>query len=463
MTIKISQLGNLTAVLGNVIIPVVSNVAGTLTTVKGNVDQIKTFVLGTIETDLTSLTANAAAQAGSIAILTANAAVQAGLIADVSTSVTTANTAMKGYVDGQVTTLTANAAVQAGLIADLSANAAIQAGLIASAANVSGITANVTTLQNNVVTLTANAATQSGAIASITNGTATFGNILPSANVTYSLGSPTAQWKDLYLSGTTIYIGGATISVSNTAIATSLPLESSGTFTSDDISVTGNINATSATVTGEINLGLSGKIFDANITGTYNTTVILAPISGSAALAAATASNIQLQNSFEVHDTHATVNIFTANVAQPNVWEFRDTSSLLLPGGSELVDADGNVMLSGGPSGSSSITALNTNIANIGGVAHSVVVEQNGVNVILGDEYSANVSYIWAYRSVGNVGVISFPDNTNQQTAYTATFANATPSSANDTGTKGDIVYDASYIYICVDTNTWIRSARVAW
>jgi hypothetical protein len=38
------------------------------------------------------------------------------------------------------------------------------------------------------------------------------GNVLPSANVTYNLGSPTLRWKDLYLSGTTIDLGGTTIS-----------------------------------------------------------------------------------------------------------------------------------------------------------------------------------------------------------------------------------------------------------
>jgi hypothetical protein len=40
------------------------------------------------------------------------------------------------------------------------------------------------------------------------NSTARFaGNVEPSANVTYNLGSPTNQWNDLYLSGNSIYIG----------------------------------------------------------------------------------------------------------------------------------------------------------------------------------------------------------------------------------------------------------------
>jgi hypothetical protein len=56
---------------------------------------------------------------GQITTLTSNAAVQAGAIASATTAITTANTAMKGYVDGQVSTLTSNAAVQAGLINDV--------------------------------------------------------------------------------------------------------------------------------------------------------------------------------------------------------------------------------------------------------------------------------------------------------------------------------------------------------
>lgn len=47
MTIKISQLANLTVVQANTIVPVVSNITGTLTTVKGNVEQLQTYVLET--------------------------------------------------------------------------------------------------------------------------------------------------------------------------------------------------------------------------------------------------------------------------------------------------------------------------------------------------------------------------------------------------------------------------------
>jgi len=41
------------------------------------------------------------------------------------------------------------------------------------------------------------------------------GNVLPSANVIYSLGSETLQWKDLWVSGNTVYIGGSALTVAN--------------------------------------------------------------------------------------------------------------------------------------------------------------------------------------------------------------------------------------------------------
>ena len=40
-------------------------------------------------------------------------------------------------------------------------------------------------------------------------------NIIPAANVTYNLGSPTARFKDLYLSGSTLDLNGTTLSANN--------------------------------------------------------------------------------------------------------------------------------------------------------------------------------------------------------------------------------------------------------
>jgi len=40
---------------------------------------------------------------------------------------------------------------------------------------------------------------------------------------------------------------------------------------------------------------------------------------------------------------------------------------------------------------------------------------------------------------------------------------NDTPSSASDTGIAGTIVWDASYIYVCIATNTWKRAGISTW
>ena len=45
------------------------------------------------------------------------------------------------------------------------------------------------------------------------------GNIIPSGNAVYSLGNATNQWSDLYVSNSTIYIGGIALSTqSNTLL-----------------------------------------------------------------------------------------------------------------------------------------------------------------------------------------------------------------------------------------------------
>jgi len=46
---------------------------------------------------------------------------------------------------------------------------------------------------------------------------------------------------------------------------------------------------------------------------------------------------------------------------------------------------------------------------------------------------------------------------------FKLTALNTAPSSAIDTGTTGEIRYDANYMYVCTATNTWKRSALTTW
>ena len=105
MAIKISQLANLTAYTDSVFIPVVETAGNTFSTVKSTSSALKTYVLGTIPTEITDLTSNTTAQATAIynaevAIVTANI----GQIGYTDNKVTTANIGQIGYTDNKVTT-----------------------------------------------------------------------------------------------------------------------------------------------------------------------------------------------------------------------------------------------------------------------------------------------------------------------------------------------------------------------
>jgi hypothetical protein len=83
-------------------------------------------------------------------------------------------------------------------------------------------------------------------------GNGTFsGKLLPNANITYDLGSPTQRWKDLYLSNNTIYLGNSTIS----AIAGNITLSNADGAT---LEVTGNANVTTI-VNGNSNISVNAN------------------------------------------------------------------------------------------------------------------------------------------------------------------------------------------------------------
>ena len=48
-------------------------------------------------------------------------------------------------------------------------------------------------------------------------------------------------------------------------------------------------------------------------------------------------------------------------------------------------------------------------------------------------------------------------------TKFVPIITNRTPSSATDTGIKGQIAWDSSYIYVCVATDVWKRTALSSW
>ena len=48
-------------------------------------------------------------------------------------------------------------------------------------------------------------------------------------------------------------------------------------------------------------------------------------------------------------------------------------------------------------------------------------------------------------------------------TAYFYNISTTAPATASSTGIKGEVRYTSDYIYVCVDTNTWKRTAITTW
>jgi len=81
----------------------------------------------------------------------------------------------------------------------------------------------------------------------------------------------------------------------------------------------------------------------------------------------------------------------------------------------------------------------------------NIELEQNATGV----QITNNGTPVVDITKTGNVEVTGSFVGTGSVASITTTV----PGSSTDTGTKGQIAYDASYVYICVATDTWIRSA----
>jgi hypothetical protein len=83
------------------------------------------------------------------------------------------------------------------------------------------------------------------------------------------------------------------------------------------------------------------------------------------------------------------------------------------------------------------------------------VVGYNG-NVLIGTATDDGIHKLQVVGAVKADDVIISGDSVTVVTPKT-------PSSSTDTGTAGEIAWDANYVYVCVANNTWKRSAISSW
>ena len=156
---------------------------------------------------------------------TVNTSTLTDQISSVNANITVANVGMKGYVDQ-------GNSIQAAAIT--SSNIGMRGYVDATvASNIANIA--VATTYSNV-----NVRTYLGAFD---------GNIIPSANSVYSLGSITNQWHHLYVSSNTIYIGGTPLTITNGNLTVGGNVVS-GTGGTNLVTYSGNVSASAITLSG---------------------------------------------------------------------------------------------------------------------------------------------------------------------------------------------------------------------
>jgi hypothetical protein len=218
------------------------------------------------------------------------------------------------------------------------------------------------------------------------------GALLPSANITYNLGSPTQRWKDLYLSGSTIYLGATgELTTDNTgALSVTGNLTTTANLNSANVT-TGNITSSgTTTVTGNVVAGNvyanSGTIGATNITGTL-TTAAQTNITSVGRLSSLTVGNSTVTSTFG----NGTISSNSVSVAG-NIL-LTSTTPIIINGSTGVsgqvlsTTTTGVQWISLSPStlfnGNSNVTVTaNSNVTvSVAGTSNVAVVTSTGVNV----------------------------------------------------------------------------------
>lgn len=135
------------------------------------------------------------------------------------------------------------------------------------------------------------------------------------------------------------------------------------------------------------------------------------------------------------------------------------------------------VTLNNNDLGSTFRTNLNTMLTELynftSGVTPLTAVDING-GAIDGTPIGAATPSTGAFTTLAATSIDSTPigGTTPAAGAFTSlsttgdsiTIATSkTPASATDTGTAGQVCWDASYIYVCTATDTWVRASIATW
>ena len=169
------------------------------------------------------------------------------------------------------------------------------------------------------------------------------GNIIPLLNNTYSLGSSSYQWKDLYVSSSTIYLGGIPLSIDGT-----------GNLTVNGTSIsTTAVSAGTVTTAAQPNITSVGTLTSLGVSGTVTASRLVSNIATGTAPFTVTSTT-------QVANLNVAVAGTVTTAAQPNITSVGTLTSLAvsgnitLPNGAVIRDTAGDAVAFGQSAGETS-------------------------------------------------------------------------------------------------------------
>jgi hypothetical protein len=239
-------------------------------------------------------------------------------------------------------------------------------------------------------------------------------NIVPASNNTFSLGSATRQWKDLYVSNATIFMNSVPLSLTSANVLTvngqavltngsTSSVSTTGTVQGAVVSATGNVqggnlrSSGSASVTGNItggNLSVSGSLSSSNISATGLVSAVGNITGGNLSAVGNVAGNYILGNG--VFLTGITTTYGNSNVAA-----YLPTYTGAMTALTGDVTTTGNIT-GGNLSGTNIVgtltTAAQTNITSVGTLTSlSITGNAQGGNLLTAGQVSAGGNIVGNY------------------------------------------------------------------
>jgi hypothetical protein len=448
--------GNVTGQVGNAL------VAGTVyTAAQPNITSVGTLTSLAVTGNTSSGNFNTA---GKVVASTFESNVADGTAPMVVVSTTKVANLNADLLDGYstATAATANTVVIRDADGSFSANV-VTANLSGNATTAGTV---VTAAQPNITSVGTLSSLVVSGNANVANLNAT-GHLLPTAGNTYDLGSESAPWRDLWVSGSSIRIGGARI----TANATSLVLQNpqggqvvvaGNSVASSTSIVSGTSNVSIPTADGNVNTSVGGTAnvlvvtgTGANVTGTLNATgnANVGNL-GTGGLITAT-GNVSGGNLTTAGVVAATGNVSGGNLTTGGALSVTGNANVGNLGTAGLIVATGNV--SGGNLTTTGVVAATGNVTTAAQLVSSVStgtaplvitsttrvanldVAKAGIANTVNDAAQPNITSVGTLTSLGVSGTITAANITANTGVFTGNGSGLTDiAGANVTGQTGN-------------------------